>query len=202
MPCPGWLGSNGIAACALLERAQQHSGGEASSEPLSHFTLVLGFHSIVMIVLLAEVGEDWGWSFVTLCVLLIGAYALGGRLYYRKQGRDGWPHEDFWREVAGLASDGLAFARGARRRGYLPAIPEADGKGGGGKSGRQDGEKAKGRREAKSQRAAQEPSADADGGANSGSGSGVGGERGAGRAVAGREEVEGRLPGPRARARP
>jgi len=131
------------------------------------------FHSIIMIVLLAEVDEDWGWSFVTLCVLLIGAYALGGRLYYRKQGRDGWPHEDFWREVAGLASDGLAFARGARRRGYRPVIPEADGKGGGGKSGRQDGEKAKGRREAKSQRAAQEPSAGADGGADSGSGSGA-----------------------------
>jgi hypothetical protein len=68
----------------------------------------------------------WGWSFLFVVAPCIGLYLGGGwALNHRSRGLDGLdalPHIEQWREVAGLAKDGVRFAqaRAGGRRGYVP----------------------------------------------------------------------------------
>ena len=88
-------------------------------------------------------GQPWGASFLLLLGISAVGYAVGGRLYSRRLGREGWPHAAQLHELRALVEDGVAFARAGRRRpGYRPLPRDAAGQlhGGGGSESRQ-GEK-------------------------------------------------------------
>ena len=79
-----------------------------------------------------EVGFDctWGWSFLFVVVPCVGLYLGGGwALNHRSKGLgglDALPHIEHWREIAGLAKDGVRFAqaRAGGRRGYTPVAEQ------------------------------------------------------------------------------
>ena len=79
-------------------------------------TLKCGGHFAISLVATAE-PDTWAWAFVATVFLSLTAYVVGGAMLARRSGGGGGaglkghPHFGRWMELAGLVSDGVAFAR-------------------------------------------------------------------------------------------
>lgn len=94
-----------------------------------------GFCNVAELEFYAE--SRWGW--VLACGIIVAGtiYAVGGVAYGERITGGGGsgtsklaahPHYTRWIEIAGLCSDGVAFARGGGRRPGYHAVPSIDGK--------------------------------------------------------------------------
>lgn len=78
-------------------------------------TEMCGGHFAISLVATSE-PDTWAWAFVATVFLSLTAYVVGGAMLARKsgggrEGLKGHPHFGRWMELAGLVSDGVAFAR-------------------------------------------------------------------------------------------
>lgn len=92
----GWTGTNGIAACTLLEQAAKKHGDGTG-----------GF---------GEEDDAWGAPFLLAATLICVAYVGGGLGFaVRQQGAPlavhSHPHYDRWSALRGLVADGITFSR-------------------------------------------------------------------------------------------
>ena len=98
MACPGWIGTNNIAACVLLEQVKK-TGGSGSGGGGG-----------------GGDEDNWGMSFLIVVMLCFTLYVGGGLGFAARQG--GAPaalsshlHCARWQGLAGLVADGVALTR-------------------------------------------------------------------------------------------
>ena len=87
-----------------------------------------------------EMQSQWGWPVIAALALIAAGYVGGGLATSRTAGKtlggggvagllQAHPHAALWRQVGGLVTDGVRFARGGRGHGYEtlratePALP-------------------------------------------------------------------------------
>ncbi len=120
-------------------------------------TEMCGGHFLISLVATSE-PDTWAWVFVAVLLLSLAAYAGGGVMLARRsgggrgQGLKVHPHYGRWVELAGLVSDGVAFARGqssGNRQGHGGKSAAFTGGSGDGKGARQAKKQKKQKKESK-----------------------------------------------------